>query len=173
MGTRAKGAAALLLAALVGVAVGRFLTPPRVETKTEVREVVRREVVEVIKEVKVAQKATTRRTLTRRETKPDGSSTTTRETTESTDTKEVATSQGDRVDSVVQETAAATTKVTERRASLALGALGGVVLAPQGASPVVGGYVSGRVGGPFFLGGWGITNTRDVHAAGVSLGLEF
>jgi hypothetical protein len=163
MGTRAKGAAALLLAALVGVAVGRFLTPPRVETKTEVREVVRREVVEVIKEVKVAQKATTRRTLTRRETKPDGSSTTTRETTESTDTKEVATSQGDRVDSVVQETAAATTKVTERRASLALGALGGVVLAPQGASPV----------GPFFLGGWGITNTRDVHAAGVSLGLEF
>jgi hypothetical protein len=171
--TRVRRGAALLLAALVGVAVGRFLTPPRVETKTEVREVVRREVVEVVKEVKVATKATTRRTLTRREVKPDGSSVTTRETVEAADTKTTAASQGSTVESVAKETTAATSKVTERRSSLAVGVLGGAAFTPGGVTPVGGAYVNGRVAGPLFLGGWGVTDGRSVHAAGVSLGLEF
>jgi hypothetical protein len=172
---RVLGIVALLA---VGVAVGRFLTPPKVVTRTETVEVVKEVVRVEVREVKIKDFTLAARTHTRRvvETRPDGTRTATTERTTSTDTgttERTASETGVSTETSRSNSTVAT-KTVEARSSLRTGVLAGVVLTPAAKlTPVFGASVDGRIAGPFWLGAWGMSNARDTHALGLTFALEF
>lgn len=159
----------------LGAAVGRYLTPPKVVTKTEIKtQIVTRD---VIKTVTVAARArdrvrTTRTTVTPTEAGP----VTVTETETRTSDRSNETTTGTEVSKSTTETDARTTRVVSAPKSWYLAPMLGVGNLGPGLtpSPVVGAEFSGRVWGPVRVGGWGLYETRSkVGAAGVSLGVEF
>ncbi len=149
----------------LGVALGRYATPPRVVTVTKV------EVREVIKRVKVKDRAVTRTTTTVVEPTPAGPKTTTHTETR---TDEHTTTNTDK--DATTHTASTTT--TGHRPDWRVGALIGAELSPSVApSLLVGAHLERRLAGPVWIGAWGMVSPTPsgirAGAVGASLGVEF
>lgn len=172
------GVVALFVGAVLGNAFAKWFTPPKVVTKTEVVTQIeyRQKVVYREAEAKVIYRDVVRTvTVTKDGTK---TTTTTDHSTEHADTTTTA----ERDTTSHTDSTTKTTKTVSTRPTVRVGALLGVGIKTRDGflkdvgSPLapawVGAEVSSSVIGPVFLGGWAITNGRDV-VGGVSLGLEF
>jgi hypothetical protein len=149
----------------LGVAVGRFATPPKVVTKTEIQE----KVVTKVVRVKVRDVARHTTTVTTTTPTPLGPSTRTEthtdtESTTRTDTKS---------DGSVNASVLTTKTVDPYKPQWRVGAMGGALLVP-GAAPtwLVGPSVERRVAGPIWAGAWGMGGPGG-GAVGLQLHVEF
>lgn len=179
----------LLVAACLalGVAVGRFLTPPRIETKYQEDQASRVALTAALKVTEALRKQLEEATkvkrvvVTRWIKAPDG--TETRDTTTTTERETTKTETTDRGTEVVKDetseatlvSSVTTSKVVEAPKSWSVGVLVGVGgLGSAQTSPAVGAEFTGRVWGPVRIGGWGLYETASKRgAAGGSVSVEF
>lgn len=186
----------VFVAAAFGFAYGKWSTPPRIETRTEIKTVVQQVVRTEYKDRIVVQREKARvvyrdvvRTVV---VQPDGTQTTTTADRSRIDTTTTTGTNTTREGGSSTTTQAATqtnaVSITTARPSWRIGVLVGVgirgpdglirtlpigTLSPSPLGPVLLGLeASGQVLGPWYIGGWGLTNARDIMM-GVSTGVSF
>ena len=167
-----------ILSIIGGIAIGKYLAPPKTITVDREVEVVKYVTVtkEVIKYVKVKDTSTTTTTDTTTTTTPNGGTTTTTHQTttttqnesENTNTSRDSIAQSEQtkvVEKIVEKTVRADWRVTAKVGfdikSLSLTNVAGAL--------VYGGEVQKRIVGPISIGAWGLSSGQ----GGLSLSLEF
>lgn len=163
---------AIAVALILGYAMGRYLTPTKIEIKKEVVTVEKKVVdTDELKRIELERNKTLRKVITEI-TKPDGTKEKVTRFTETTTTNKTTEQEKKTKELTEKQTKETETKLIENKKNdWSLSALAGPGTLSLNLSNnlIYGGHIQRNILGPISFGAWGLTN----KTFGLSLGLSF